>query len=84
MAKNMCQSAIAKELGISRSGISEIILKFQDSGSSSNQPRSLSKAIAQDGMETDENSKNSAKEYYKDSDEWVLLVQFGVSRYHCS
>ena len=29
MYKNMCQRAIAKEVGISRNGISENLLKFQ-------------------------------------------------------
>ena len=32
MSKNMSQQAIAKEIAISKSGISEILLKFQGTG----------------------------------------------------
>lgn len=38
MAKNMNQWTIAKELGMSISNISEILLKFQSNGSVLNQP----------------------------------------------
>ena len=43
---------------------------------------SSSKAAAQDGTETNKNSKKSAKENYKTSDERVRLVQFDVSQHH--
>ena len=77
IAKHMNQRAIVKELGISRSSISEILSKFQGTGSVSNRPRWGCPRNMQHRKLT-----WTAKEDCKTSDVWGQLVQFGVSRCH--
>ena len=83
MAKNMSQQAIAKELRISKSGISEI-LKVSSHWKHFELTKIwfTSKATTQVSVKTDQDSKSSATEDCKTSDGGVQLFQFSFNRHH--